>query len=146
MPRMMVQSEMKGIKELEVNIRKLLKETGDDVCEKELMKDATILQKMIRGNIEKKKLIKTGALWLSIRRGLFERKKKDLPGVYVKVDKKFLSRKASGKEKGPYHQYLEYGTSKMGKKPYFRPVVRVFRRLAKTEGALKRIIKKYGSA
>jgi len=139
-----VHMKIKGLRELNININRLRKQVSSETITRELLKDGELL----RADIVKRLYIrwgrKAGAAGRSFIVKLGKRRRKDAISVIVASDKKLLPPKKSGKPQAPYPKYLEWGTSKLMAGPYFRPALRAYRKLVKTEGALKRLIERAG--
>lgn len=150
-----VLAELKGVKELNININKLIREAGGPEVEKEIGRDALTLKVQLRARVRKL----SGALADAIISGSKRRRTKTgNPEAFVAVDYKRLRKKLTKKQDKRksllgasfiqfihnYGKYLEYGTSRMSAKPWWRPGVRAFKKFANTENALIRLFKRYG--
>jgi len=143
-----VHTKLKGLKELEINISRLIKQVGGEAVERALLKDAAILRKDIVRRLYARWGYRSGGAGKSfvVKK---RTKRKAKPGVLtiaVASDKKLLPKRGKyDKSPAPYPRYLEYGTSKLAAKPFFRPAIRAYRKLARTEGALKRLMARAGN-
>ena len=119
-----------GLGKINKNLMKLAKVADDPKMLEALVKDAEGLRDAMKLYVP----VKTGRLRRSIVAKKFRTQRIGNPAAFVAIDR-------NPKTGAPHAHLVEYGTSRAPAEPFFRPVVKAFRKFAKTESAIKKLLR-----